>query len=166
MENRKLSARHGWTRYSRHALATVASEMPRCRASSRVDQCVTAYFFGGGVSVAVTIRRWSMVRGRPERGSSSSPANPRAAYRSRHPITVGRDTPNLTAIAVFDTPSAANNTIRARCASPARIDDERVHRVSSSRSPSRSPNAGAGRFATPHDPNHPTVNQLNTRGTR
>ncbi len=41
------------------------------------------------------------------------------------------------------------STIRARCASPARIDDDRVHRVSSSRSPSRKPNAGAGRFATP-----------------
>jgi hypothetical protein len=84
-----------------------------------------------------------MVRGRPERGSSSSPANPRAAYRSRHPITVGRDTPNLTAIAVFDTPSAANNTIRARCGNPARTDLDRVNRASTSRSPSRSPNAGA-----------------------
>jgi hypothetical protein len=93
VENRKLSARHGWTRYSRHALATVASLIPRCRASNRVDQCVTPYFLGGGVSVAVTIRRWSIVRGRPDRGSSSSPASPCSAYRSRHPITVGRDTP-------------------------------------------------------------------------
>ena len=47
---------------------------------------------------------------------------------------------------MFDTPSAASSTIRARCASPARTDDDRVNRVSSSRSPSRSPNAGAGRF--------------------
>ncbi len=35
------------------------------------------------------------------------------------------------AIPVFDTPSAPSSTIRARCASPARIDDNRVHRVSS-----------------------------------
>jgi len=119
----------------------------------------------GGVNVAVTIRRWSIVRGRPERGSSASPAIPLVAYRSRQPITVGRDTPTVSAIAVFDTPSAANSTIRARCARPARIELERVHPVSSSRSPSRNPNAGAGRFATPHDPNNPSVNQLDTRGT-
>jgi hypothetical protein len=141
-------------------LATVASEIPKCRASSRVDQCVTPYFFGGGVYVAVTIRRWSMVRGRPERGSSSSPASPCAACRSRHPITIGLDTLTVSAIAVFDAPSAASNTIRARCANPGRTELERVSRVSCTRSPSLNPNAGAGRFATPHDPNQPDCKSL------
>ena len=149
MENRNDSARQGWTRYSRHARATVASPIPRCAASSRDDQCVTAYFFGGGLSVAATIWRWSTVRGRPDRASSSRPASPLAAYRSRQPITVGRDTPTCAAIAVFDNPSADSSTIRARCASPARPDDARVNRTSSSRSPSRTPKAGAGRFAIP-----------------
>ncbi len=46
---------YGATRYSRHALATLASPIRRCRASSRDDQCVTAYVRGGGVNVAVTI---------------------------------------------------------------------------------------------------------------
>ena len=43
---------------------------PRCRASSRVDQCVTPYFFGGAFSVALTTARWSTRRGRPGCGSS------------------------------------------------------------------------------------------------
>jgi hypothetical protein len=36
-------------------LATVASEIPNCWASNRVDQCVIPSRFGGGVSVAVMI---------------------------------------------------------------------------------------------------------------
>ena len=40
---------------ARQAFATVASEIPRCRASSRVDQCVTPNRFGGGFNVAVMI---------------------------------------------------------------------------------------------------------------
>ena len=78
VENRNDSARHGCTRYSRHALATVASEIPRCRANRRVDQCVTASLFGGGFSVAVMIAAWSIERGRPDRGWSASPTIPPA----------------------------------------------------------------------------------------
>jgi hypothetical protein len=55
-------------------------------------------------------------------------------YRDRHDTTVWRDTPTRAAISVFDTPSAANNTIRARCARPALTDDDRVHDASGSRS--------------------------------
>lgn len=44
-------------------------------------------------------------------------------------------TPTRSAISVFDTPSAANNTIRARCAKPARIELDRVQDSNSSRSP-------------------------------
>ena len=79
VENRNDSARHGCTPYSRHARATVASPMPRWRASSRLDQCVTPYFFGGEVNVVATTARWSTRRGRPERGSSARPARPEAA---------------------------------------------------------------------------------------
>lgn len=54
VENLNVSTRHGWTPYSRHAVATVLFPMPRCRASSLVDQCVTPYFFGGGANVTDT----------------------------------------------------------------------------------------------------------------
>ena len=73
------------------------------------------------------ICRRSTSRGRPDRGSSTNPSIPSASYRARQAVTVGRDTPTSSAISVFDTPSAASNTILARCAKPARIDDERVH---------------------------------------
>ena len=50
---------------------------------------------------------------------------PASAYRARHRFTVGRDTPTRSAISAFSIPSEANNTIRARCASPARTDPDR-----------------------------------------
>ena len=59
-------------------------------------------------------------------------------------------TPTFSAIAVFEIPSAASNTIRARCANPARTLEDRVNDVSRSRSPSRNPNGDAARFAMPH----------------
>jgi hypothetical protein len=40
---------------------------------------------------------------------------------------------------VFDTPSAASNTIRARCAEPAITVEDRVNETNVSRSPSRNP---------------------------
>ena len=75
-------------------------------------------------------------------------------------ITVGRDAPTLAAIAVFATPSAASNTIRARCARPARTDDARVNFTSRARSPSRKRNATAGRFAIPAL-SQPNIRQIN-----
>jgi hypothetical protein len=69
----------------------------------------------------------STSRGRPERGSSISPSIPSASYLARQDVTVGRDTPTRVAISVLLTPSAANKMILARCANPARIDDDRVH---------------------------------------
>ena len=97
--------------------------------------------------MAAKILARSTVRGRPERRSSSSPFTPELAYRSRQPITVGRDTPTRSAISVLDTPSAASSTIRARCARPALIDDDRVQDSNNSRSPGRRPNGCA---RTPH----------------
>ena len=101
-------------------------------ASSRDDQCVTPSRAGGGVNVAVTIRRGSTVRGRPGRSSSASPSSPASAYRDRHRFTVGRDTPTRSAISAFNIPSEANNTILARCASAARTDPDRTSPVSRS----------------------------------
>src|SRR5439155_21848778 len=47
---------------------------------------------------------------------------------------VGLDTPVRRAISFVPIPSAASSTIRARCASPARIDGDRTHEASTSRS--------------------------------
>jgi len=60
---------------------------------------------------------------------------------------VGRDTPTSSAISVLDTPSAANSTIRARCAKPARIELDRVQDSNNSGSPDRRP---SGCARTPH----------------
>src|SRR5660397_45839 len=56
VENLKVSTRQGCTPYSCHAVATVRFPIPRWRPSSREDQCVTPYFFGGGARVTDTIR--------------------------------------------------------------------------------------------------------------
>jgi hypothetical protein len=124
----------------------VAFPIPSRAASSREDQCVTPSFFGGGFNVSVTILAWSIDRGRPDRSASARPAIPLRSYRCRQAITFGRESPTCSAISVFDTPSEASSTTRARCARPARIDVLRVIEASRSRSPSRSPKAAAGRF--------------------
>ena len=49
-------------------------------------------------------------------------------------ITVGFDTPVRRTISLVPVPSPASSTIRARWASPARIDGERTHEASTSRS--------------------------------
>jgi hypothetical protein len=73
-------------------------------ASSRLDQCVTPNFFGGGFNVVATILLWSIVRGRPDRASSDSPPIPQRAYRVRQLVTVGRDTPTRAAISTLVSP--------------------------------------------------------------
>ena len=55
VENLNVSRRHGWTPYSRQARAIGAFPTPRRVASSRLDQCVTPSFFGGGLNVAAMI---------------------------------------------------------------------------------------------------------------
>ena len=61
------------------------------------------------------------------------------AYRLRQDLTVGRLTPTKAAISTLLRPCAASSTIRARCASPAEIDDARVHSRSTLSSPTRKP---------------------------
>ena len=108
--------------------------MPSSAASSRDDQCVTPSRSGGGSRVASTIATSSVHRARPGFGRSSSPPVPSAAYRFFHKITVGLDTPVRRTISFVPIPSAASSTILARWASPARIDGDRTHEVSTSRS--------------------------------
>src|SRR5829696_5430000 len=147
VENLNVSTRHGCTRWCRQVRSTVEASTPKRSANSRDDQCVTPSPAGGGVSVAAKILARSTVRGRPERRSSSSPCTPELAYRFRQPITEGRETPTRSAISVLDTPSAASSTIRARCASPALIELDRVQDSNTSRSPGRRP---SGCARTPH----------------
>jgi len=108
-------------------LATVLLLVFNCAASKRDDQWVIPSFFGGGFNVTAIIFDRSTSRGRPDLCSSINPSIPSASYLARHDVTVGRDTPTRAAISVLLTPSAANKMIRARCAKPARIDDDRVH---------------------------------------
>ncbi|GLZ51332.1 hypothetical protein Acsp07_09490 [Actinomycetospora sp. NBRC 106378] len=84
-----------------------------------------------------------MVFGRPLRGWSSRPAIPLAANRSRHLITVGRDTSRARAVAVVPEPSATANTILARSTDPAERVDERNQDSNSARSSSLKANPGA-----------------------
>ena len=134
VENLNVCRRQGWTPYRRQARATVASPIPSCRASSRVDQWVTANFWGGGSSVAVMMSSSATVLGRPDLGASPNASIPSCANRTRHWITVGRETPSRRAIALVPSPSAAANTILARITRPARIEDDRDHDTSVARS--------------------------------
>ena len=133
----------------RQIRATQTLEMPSWAASSRLDQCVTPSFSGGGSSVASTTATSSTCAGRPGFGRSSRPAIPSAAYRFFHAITVGFDTPVPFTISFVPAPSAASSTIRARCASPAGIDGARSHRASSARSESGSSTATVNGIAKP-----------------
>ncbi len=54
----------------------VVPKMPRCLASSRLDQCVTPSFSGGGSGVANTMATGSIRDGRPDLDRSSNPAMP------------------------------------------------------------------------------------------
>ena len=76
VQNLNISTRHGATPTSRQAFATVELAVFRCVASSRDDQGVTPYFFGGGSNVVAMILPRSTTRGRPDLGLSSRPARP------------------------------------------------------------------------------------------
>jgi hypothetical protein len=92
---------------------------PTSLAIDRVDQCVASF---GALSKVLMITSSTcssvIVRGRPGRGSSTSPSRRCAANRLRHVITIGRVTPSRAAISVFFNPSAAASTIRERSANP------------------------------------------------
>ncbi len=163
VENLKVSRRHGLTPYLRQARATVASPIPKWLPSSRDDQWVTPSLAGGGSRVAAMIAASSIVFGRPGRCSSSRPAIPWAANRSRHLITVGRVTPTNRAAPEVPAPPATASTMRARSTCPAGTVRDRVQEVSVARSSSLIVKAGDGMC---HLPNQAAVNQLMTRDTR
>jgi hypothetical protein len=164
--SRTLATRWGWMPHLRQIRATDANEMPSSAPRNRADQCVIPSRSGGRpslASVATTTSISSITAGRPERGSSSSALIPPAAYLSRPPITVGRDTPTVRAIRAFGIPSAASSTIRARFARPDGTLGSRVRSPSLLRSPSRRLSAGANDML--HCPTNHTVKQLPTRDT-
>jgi hypothetical protein len=107
-----------------------------------------------------------MVRGRPERGSSLQARQPGRGVpisaadhrRPRHPhhLPDGRVRHPVRRHQHDLSPLRRPGPDRARPRPPGQLLPV----------PSRNPNAGAGRFPTFHDPNPPTANQLNTRGTR
>ena len=145
VENLNVSAFHGFTPYSVHTAATVAWSIPRRGASSRRRP----------VRHSQTLRRRRQ-RGRDDRGPVHRPgparrpvsdtAHPASDYGVAGPAT---DSPSdatprpVPAISWFATPSAASNTIRARCAAAAAPVADRVKRSSSVLSPARKANGSA-----------------------
>jgi len=158
VENVNVSAFQGFRPQRRQIRATVAKLTPSRSASSRTDQCVTPSPAGGGSSVAAMTACSSCTAGRPERGRSSSAANPPVAYRTRQECTVGRLTPTRRPTSTLLAPSAASNTIRARCANPAEIVEDRVHAHSLCSSPARN-NNGSTRDMQ-HRLNHKQQNHI------
>ena len=75
--------------------------------------------------------------------------------RFRHFTTVAWFTPTRSATATFVIPSAASNTIRARCAIECGDFGRRDHRTSTARSSSDTINGCRGR---PRSPMHPSMN--------
>jgi len=86
--------------------------------SNLADQCVTPNSFGGPNIVSTTTARSSITGGCPDRGRSPSAPTPPAVYRDRQSITVGRDTPTISAIAVSKAP--ARPTAQSEPAEPDR----------------------------------------------
>ena len=111
---------------------TVEMDTPDILAIERVLQCVAS----DGIVSSVLVTTWAIfsspiLRGAPQRGSSSRPLKRFLANRFRHSPTVSRETPSSSAIALLFMPSAANITIWARTAS-ARAIFRRRTRISNS----------------------------------
>ena len=85
----QASRRCGWSPNACQIRSTADCVNPTSRAIDRVDQCVASF---GVVSSVRTITSSTcsslIVRGRPGRGSSSTPSSRRAAKRERHLRTV------------------------------------------------------------------------------
>jgi len=92
----------------------------------------------GGSSVTVltssNTSSWPYVGGRPGRSPSNNPASRSTSKRCRQIPTWLKCIPTSSPILRFDTPSAANKMIRARCAARASIVFERTRRSNSLRS--------------------------------
>ena len=88
---------------------------PTSLAMRRQLQCVASACFSSRVLRTISASSSRVIlRGRPERGrSSSSSSTPPASYRSSHCVTVGLDTPTSRQIADPDRPSAEQRTMLA-----------------------------------------------------
>ena len=137
---------------------------PSCAAIDRVDQCVASF---GVVSSVATITASTCssvtVRGRPGRGSSSSPSSRSSTNRLRHRRTVLSDTPSRSAISVFEPPrprptrsaTASPSPRRSSAAAPTPPTGPARHRSTRSR-----------RHAVTAQPSLTTRSQLTTQDTR
>jgi hypothetical protein len=110
--------RCGCSPNARQIRSTADWVSPTSLAIERVDQCVASR---GVVSSVLTITSSTLssviVRGRPGRGSSTSPSRRCTTNRLRHLRAELTSIPNRAAISVLFRPSAALSTIRERVAS-------------------------------------------------
>ena len=121
-ESLKVSLRCGCSEKAFQMRCTVETDTPDAFAIERVLQCVA--WVGIVSSVLVTtsaILSSPILRGAPQRGSSSRPSRRLKANRLRHVMTVIRQAPISSAIAQLFRPSAARRTISARIASACAI---------------------------------------------
>lgn len=108
----KVSLRCGANEEAFQMRCTVETEGPDALAIERVLQCVASAGVASSVFVTTSvIFSSSILRGAPQRGSSSRPSKPRAANRLRHVKTVILETPTSSAMAQLFKPSAARRTI-------------------------------------------------------
>ncbi len=143
----QVSTRCGLSPNARHIRDTVDCDNPLALAIDRLDQWMSP--FGGVSSNVLVMTSWTWasvtVRGRPGRGSSTSPSNRSAANRFRHFATVGSDTP---------TPAAHASTVLDRCVSACDVFGRRTQLSSTRRSSSDSS------IGTTHGPGIPPAYDL------
>jgi hypothetical protein len=142
----KVPVRCGLSRNAFQIRPTVDFDSPDRLAIDARDQCVAS--LGVSSSVATTTASTCssvIVRGAPERGSSTSPSNRRATNRDRHLPTVGSDTPSSLATCLLVAPVAQASTIRHRNANAWELLARRDQRSSVWRSSSVKINGALGR---------------------
>jgi hypothetical protein len=138
VESLKVSLRCGANEKAFQIRCTVETERPEAFAIERVLQCVASAGIASNVFVTTSVIFSSpILRGAPQRGSSSRPSKRRAANRWRQLKTVILETPISSAIAQLFKPSAARRTISARMASARAILRRRTRASNSKRSFSR-----------------------------
>ena len=154
LDSFQVSWRWGCSPNAFQIRSTADCVRPTSRAIERVDQCVASF---GVVSSVRTITSSTcssvIVRGRPGRGSSGSPSRRCSAKRARHVAAIPREMPRRSPISVFFRPSAANNTIRDRCASACALVRRRAHASNCARSSSLNSIATATGFGM--NPSYP-----------
>jgi hypothetical protein len=132
VESLKVSVRCRASEKAVQMRCTDETDRPDAFAIERVLQCVASIGIVSSVLVTTSaILSSPILRGAPQRGSSSRPSKRFFANRRRQVPTVSREMPSSSAIAQLFMPSAANSTICARSAS-ARATLRRRTRISKS----------------------------------